>query len=177
MKVLIVEDNQDLAHNIRTYLHEEGYVCEQADGYHAALSKLGGFNYDLIILDLMLPDGNGLDILEWVKKTLADTGVLILSAKNALDDKIKGLEMGADDYLAKPFHLTELNARLKAIYRRRQLQGHSTLKVHNLEINTETMEVRVEEALLDLTKKEYELLMYFIVNQAIYCGASMGRLH
>jgi len=102
MKVLIVEDNQDLAHNIRTYLHEEGYVCEQADGYHAALSKLGGFNYDLIILDLMLPDGNGLDILEWVKKTLADTGVLILSAKNALDDKIKGLEMGADDYLAKP---------------------------------------------------------------------------
>jgi len=165
MKVLIVEDHHDLAQNVHTYLQKEGYVCELAESYQKALSKLGGFNYDLIILDLMLPDGNGLDLLDWVKQTQSDTGVLILSAKNALDDKIRGLEMGADDYLPKPFHLTELNARLKAIYRRRQLQGKSTIKIHNLEIDTETMEVKAADRLLDLTKKEFELLMYLVVNK------------
>ncbi len=163
--MLIVEDHHDLAQNVHTYLQKEGYVCEWAEGYLNALSKLGGFNYDLVILDLMLPDGNGLDLLKWIKQSQSDTGILILSAKNALDDKIKGLEMGADDYLAKPFHLTELNARLKAIYRRRQLKGQSILKIHNLEINTETMEVYTADALLDLTKKEYELLMYLVVNK------------
>ena len=165
MKVLVVEDHIDLSQNVHAYLEKEGYVCEIASGYQSALSKLGGFKYDIIILDLMLPDGDGLDLLSWVKQSQPDVGVLILSAKNAIGDKVKGLELGADDYLSKPFHFTELNARLRAIFRRRHLQGNKVIKCQDLEIDTETMEVRVEDHALDLTKKEFELLMYLVVNK------------
>jgi DNA-binding response OmpR family regulator len=165
MKVLLVEDHTELAQNMRSYLSKEGYVCEEATSAQQAMSKLGGFSYDLMVLDLMLPDGNGLDILRWTKQTHGDMGVLILSAKNSLQDKIKGLELGADDYLPKPFHLAELNARLKAIFRRRQLQGNSIITCRDIVINTETMEVHANEHLLELTRKEYELLLYFVVNK------------
>jgi len=130
-----------------------------------AISKLGGFKYDVMVLDLMLPDGNGLDILRWSKQTTSDLGVLILSAKNSLQDKVDGLELGADDYLAKPFHFAELNARLKAIFRRRQLQGSNVITCEDIEIDTETHVVKTNDQVLDLTKKEYELLLYFVVNK------------
>ena len=165
MKVLLVEDHTELAQNMHSYLSKEGYVCEDASTMEETMSKLGGFTYDLMVLDLMLPDGNGLDILSWVKQTNADMGVLILSAKNSLQDKIRGLELGADDYLAKPFHFAELNARLKAIFRRRQLQGNSIIECQDIRINTETLEVMVHQQLLELTRKEYELLLYFVVNK------------
>ncbi len=165
MKVLLVEDHVDLAKNMHTYLSKEGYVCEVSESVEKAMSKLGGFKYDVMVLDIMLPDGNGLDILRWVKQTDSEMGVLILSAKNSLQDKIDGLELGADDYLAKPFHLAELNARLKSIFRRRQLQGSSVIEYQGIQIDTEKHEVKVKEVLLDLTRKEYELLLYFLVNK------------
>lgn len=165
MKVLLVEDHSELAQNMQAYLSKEGYVCEVAASSEQALSKLGGFDYDIMVLDLMLPDGNGLDILRWIKQVQSDMGVLILSAKNSLQDKIEGLELGADDYLPKPFHFAELNARLKAIFRRRQLQGNSIIECEGIMIDTEKHEVSVNEQVLELTRKEYELLLYFVVNK------------
>jgi DNA-binding response OmpR family regulator len=165
MKVLVVEDHSELAENVHIYLEKEGYVCELSDSFEHAMTKLGGFKYDLLVLDLMLPDGSGLEILRWAKQTHPDMGVLILSAKNSLQDKVKGLELGADDYLPKPFHFAELNARLKAIYRRRQLHGSKIISCQDIQIDTETMEVRASDNVLDLTRKEYELLLYFVVNK------------
>lgn len=165
MKVLVVEDHAELAQNMHSYLTKEGYVCETSNSVDQSMVKLAGFEYDVMVLDLMLPDGNGLEILQWVKQTHPDMGVLILSAKDSLQDKVKGLELGADDYLLKPFHFAELNARLKAIFRRRQLQGNSVITCDEISINTETLEVQVGDQVLDLTRKEYELLLYFVVNQ------------
>ena len=165
MKLLVIEDQTELANNITSYLSKEGYVCEWCSGYHQAIEKISGFDYDIVLLDLMLPDGNGLDILKFLKSESPDTGVLILSAKNALDDKIQGLDLGADDYLPKPFHLSELNARLKAIYRRRHLGGTHDVVFNEITINTEKMEVTVNGKPLDLTRKEYEMLLYMVVNK------------
>lgn len=165
MKLLIVEDNAQMTLNILSYLNKEGYITESASSYQKALDKLSGFNYDLILLDLMLPDGNGLDLLSFIKHNHTESGVLILSAKNSLDDKIKGLELGADDYLPKPFHLSELNARLRAIYRRRQLQGSNEMVCNEIVANTAKMEVAVSGQTLDLTRKEYELMIYLMVNR------------
>lgn len=164
MKILIVEDNQELVSNIRSYLVKEGIVCEVAENIQKSYEKLAGFEYDVVVLDLMLPDGDGLEILHTIKNNHSETGVLILSAKNNLEDKLKGLDMGADDYLAKPFHLSELNARIKAIYRRRKLKGNDQIQIDDISINTNTHEVMVKDHLLDLTRKEYELLLFFISN-------------
>lgn len=165
MKVLIIEDNDELAQNITDYLAREGYVCELASNHSSAIDKLSGFQYDCIVLDILLPDGNGLEILKHIKAIKINSGVLIISAKNSLDDKINGLELGADDYLTKPFHLPELNARLKAIYRRKYLEGDHEIIFNEIQINTTSMEVRVGNHLLDLTPKEYALLLYFLTNQ------------
>lgn len=165
MKVLVIEDNQDLASNIMSYLMREGYVCELASDQYTAIDKLSTFQYDCILLDIMLPDGNGLDILKHIKGNRIKSGILIISAKNSLDDKVHGLELGADDYLTKPFLLPELNARLKAIYRRKYLEGDHRINFNDISINIDTMEVFVNETLLDLTRKEYSLLVYFITNQ------------
>lgn len=165
MKLLVVEDHEELAQNISSYMGKEGYIVETVPGQQKAISKLVGFDYDVVLLDLMLPDGSGMDVLEYIKSHYPDTGVLIISAKNALDDKIKGLELGADDYLPKPFHLSELNARVKAIYRRRRMSGHSTIEFNEITINTVTIEVSVCDQPLELTRKEYELLLYLIVNK------------
>lgn len=165
MKVLIVEDNFELADNIHRFLGREGYICEDAATYQQAINKLVSFKYDSIILDIMLPDGNGLKLLEFIKNENLPGNILIISAKNALDDKIAGLDLGADDYLTKPFHLPELHARLKAIHRRNQQSGERILIFNEIEINTDTLEVRVNSSLLDLTRKEFDLLLYFITNK------------
>ena len=165
MKILIVEDQKALSDNIIAYLSNSDLVCEYAQNVHEAERKLDDFKYDIVLLDIMLPDGNGLDLLKVIKSDYPETGVLIISAKNALDDKIKGLDLGADDYLAKPFHLSELNARIKALFRRRKLHGQKLIEFQNISIDTDTHDVRVEEKLLELTVKEYELLLYFITNK------------
>lgn len=165
MKLLVVEDHEQLSTNIRTYLNQEGYVCEVAANYQQAVEKLYAYQYDLVALDLMLPDGNGLDLLKAIKENWPHLCVLIISAKNALDDKIQGLNLGADDYLPKPFHLAELNARLKAIFRRKNQQGDSSVRFEEIALNTDNFEVKVNDTLLDLTRKEFEMLQYLLLNQ------------
>jgi DNA-binding response OmpR family regulator len=165
MKVLIVEDNKQMSENIRDYLSRENYRCEQAFNFVEAQDKMASYEYDCVILDIMLPDGNGLKLLEFIKVRKIETTILIISAKNSLDDKVNGLELGADDYLTKPFHLPELHARLKAIYRRKSLGGDNVVQFNEIILDTTTLEARVNDTLLDLTKKEFDLLLYFLTNK------------
>ena len=165
MKVLIIEDNHELADSVQSFLSKEGYITEVGYTCEEAKNKLVSFQYDCILLDIMLPDGNGLNLLRFIRSQNIESGILITSAKNALDDKITGLETGADDYLTKPFHLSELHARLRAIYRRKQLKGDNIIQFNEININTDTLEAKVNDALLDLTKKEFDLLLYFLVNK------------
>ncbi|NIG56527.1 response regulator transcription factor [Chitinophaga sp. Cy-1792] len=166
MKVLIVEDNKELAGGIAEYLSGEKYICEPVYDVQTAAEKLALFTYDCILVDIMLPDGNGLELLKLIRKEHIRSGILIISAKDALDDKILGLEEGADDYVTKPFHMSELHARIRAIYRRKQLEGPSNLVNFNeFALNTDTIEAAVNDQLLDVTRKEFDLLLYFIVNK------------
>ena len=165
MKLLIVEDEKSLSDNIRSYLAGGEIICELAYTFNEARDKILDFSYDIILLDIMLPDGNGLNLLKLLKESHPETGVLILSAKNALDDRVRGLELGADDYLTKPFHLSELNARLKAIYRRRKFEGKSEVTFEEISVDTDTHDVLVNGTTIVLTLKEYELLLYFISNK------------
>ncbi|SDK24114.1 DNA-binding response regulator, OmpR family, contains REC and winged-helix (wHTH) domain [Catalinimonas alkaloidigena] len=165
MKVLIVEDNRELATNIQEFLSGEQYRCEVCFSYHDAQTKLVAFPYDCVVLDLTLPDGDGLQLLRLMQREKIKSGVLIISARNALDDRITGLDLGADDYLTKPFHLPELHARLKAIYRRKQLDGDTLVQFKELSINTQTSEARVHDTPLALTRKELELLLFFLINK------------
>ncbi|MGC4057253.1 MAG: response regulator transcription factor [Chitinophagaceae bacterium] len=165
MKILVVEDNHDLALSTQEFLLREGYICEISASYTETVEKLSIFTYDCVLLDIMLPDGNGLEVLDMMKSEHQNTNILITSAKNSLDDKITGLEGGADDYLTKPYHLSELNARIRTIYRRKTLQGSALLRFNELELNTNTFEAFVNGHLLDLTRKEFDLLLYFIINK------------
>ena len=165
MKLLIIEDETDLLINLGNYLSRENYVCELADNFKKAAHKLTVYDYDLILLDISLPDGNGLDLLPIIKKYQLKAGVIILSAKNSLDDKLKGLDIGADDYLTKPFHLAELNARIKSIIRRRQFEGEQEMTYNEIRINPEDRRLYVNDQLIDLTKKEFDLLLYLLSNK------------
>jgi DNA-binding response OmpR family regulator len=165
VKILIIEDHLELARNIQDFLAKEGYICEQCHTLEAAKEKLALFQYDCILLDIGLPDGNGISLLNHIRAEHQQSNVLIISAKNALDDKIIGLEKGADDYLTKPFHLAELHARIRAIYRRKNLDGANIVRFNEISLNTDTLEARVGEALLDTTRKEFDLLLYFLVNK------------
>ena len=165
MKLLLVEDQSELASSVKSYFLSEGDICEVAANFQKATEKLYAFQYDLLLLDLMLPDGDGLSLLQEVKDKWPEMGVVIISAKNALDDKLRGLELGADDYLPKPFHLAELNARSKAVFRRRKVGGQKSLSFNEIVINLETREAAVHDKTLDLTRKEYDLLHYIIINQ------------
>lgn len=165
MKVLLIEDNVELASSISAFLAREGYICEISYNMLDAQDKLVSFQYDCVLLDIMLPDGNGLEILRFMRQEKLHSSILILSAKNSLDDKIIGLEEGADDYLTKPFHMPELNARLRAIYRRKTLNGSNIIAFNEITLNIDTFEAWVNGAQLDMTRKEFDLLMYFMVNK------------
>lgn len=165
MKVLLIEDNIELASSIAEFLAREGYICEVSYNIRDAEDKLISFQYDCVLLDIMLPDGNGLKILSFMRQERIQSSILILSAKNSLDDKIAGLEEGADDYLTKPFHLPELHARLRAIYRRKKLNGSNMITFNEISLNIDTLEAHVNGHLLDMTRKEFDLLLYFIVNK------------
>lgn len=165
MKILVIEDNRELASSIYDYLAGENYICELALTAAEAREKLFFFTYDCIILDIMLPDGNGLELLHFIKSEYISGSILIISAKGALDDKIKGLEEGADDYLTKPFHLPELHARLRAIHRRKNLDGNNIVSFNEITLNTNTFELKIQGKELDATRKEFELLLYFLVNK------------
>lgn len=164
MKILIVEDEQELRETIRTSLLKEMFVVETAADYFSALDKINDYDYDCILLDIMLPGGSGLDLLRELKRLHRSDSVLIISAKDSLDDKVEGLELGADDYLTKPFHLAELNARVKSLIRRRQVQGDVTVTVGNLLLYPDKRQVEIEGVPLRLNRKEFDLLYYFVVN-------------
>lgn len=165
MKILIVEDEQQLLESISGYLSKQGFICEEAITWREAEDKLSVYRYNIVILDITLPDGNGLDLIKLLKKSHPDTGILIVSAKNSLDDKLTGLDLGADDYITKPFHLSELNSRINAIIRRKYFHGNNRLIHNEFEIDTASMLVVVNSQPLNLTKKEYDLLLYFITNK------------
>lgn len=165
MKILIIEDETELAKSIAEYLAEENYLCEFASTFQNAMDKINTFQYDCILLDIMLPDGNGLTILEELKQQNKQDGVIIISAKNALDDKIRGLQLGADDYLTKPFHLSELMARIYSIIRRKQFNNSNVVTQNELQIDLLAKTVSINNENIALTKKEFDLLIYFIGNK------------
>lgn len=165
MKVLVIEDEQALRESIVSYLKEEGNLCEIATDYWSGIEKINLYSYDCILLDLTLPGGDGLKILSEIKKMNRQEGVLIISARQSLDDKLNGLEIGADDYIVKPFHLSELKARIIAIVRRKNFSGNNLMTFNEINIDLLAMDVKVNQKKLNLTKKEYDLLIYFISNQ------------
>lgn len=165
MKLLIIEDEEELSNSIVSYMKGEEYLCETAADFNTALSKIDQFDYDCILLDISLPGGSGLEILKELKANNKLDGVLIISAKNSLDDRVAGLRLGADDYLPKPFHLSELSARVASIIRRRTLAGSHILPFNEISINTDEKRATVNLKPLDLTRKEYEMLLYFVINK------------
>ena len=165
MKILIIEDEKELVLAIKNFLETEGFLCEIAVSYFEAEDSISAYNYDIIILDLTLPGGDGLNLIQLIKDTNRQAGLLIVSAKNSLDDKIKGLDMGADDYITKPFHLAELNSRIKSLARRRHFDGGNEIIFNEIKLNVDSGEVFINGKVIDLTRKEYEILLYFIVNR------------
>ena len=165
MKILIVEDERELMNGISEYLSEEKYQCEFATTFDQAMDKVQAHHYDCVLLDLMLPGGDGMEILDVLKKQGRQEGVIIISAKGSVDDKIKGLQLSADDYLAKPFHLSELAARVFAIIRRRQFENSNTLSQKEIAIDLLSKTVSVAGRAVILTKKEFDLLIFFVGNR------------
>ncbi|MDP4203036.1 MAG: response regulator transcription factor [Bacteroidota bacterium] len=164
MKLLVVEDEDGLRETIVSFLEEEGYQCEQATRLNVALNKVADYEYDCVLVDIGLPDGSGLQLIREIKKIAPTTGVLVISARNSLDDKVAGLELGADDYLAKPFHLAELNARIKSILRRVKYDGKIEVNIERLRILPESRQVFFDDEAVVLTKKEFDLLAFFAAN-------------
>lgn len=165
MKILIIEDEKALSESIAVYLRAQDYICEAALDFNTAMEKTELHEYDCILLDITIPGGSGLQILKELRRNEKMDAVLIISAKNSIDDKVAGLTMGADDYLAKPFHLSELSARISAIIRRKKFGGTSIINFNNISINVISRVVRIDESVLELTKKEFDLLLYFVTNK------------
>lgn len=165
MKILIIEDEQALAESIEYYLTDEGYVCEMAFDFNSASFKISTYDYDCVIVDINLPDGNGFNIIRQLKKSRAPSGIIIISARNSIDDRITGLDIGADDYLVKPFNLSELNSRIKSVIRRIFFSGSNEIVLNEIRIDTDAIQVYVHDKLVNLTKKEYDLLIFFVSNK------------
>ena len=165
MKILIIEDEEGLRESIEEYFTGDGNICETAGSFSSALNKINIYRYDCILLDITLPGGNGIDILKSLKENNHPDGVLIISAKNSLDDRLDGLNLGADDYLVKPFHLSELKARVSAIIRRKTFNGNNQLIFNEITIDLQAKEVKIDNLQVKLTRKEYALLLYFIANK------------
>jgi DNA-binding response OmpR family regulator len=165
MKVLIIEDDKALRESMVQYLEHQGFICEAVSNFKAAKEKVNEFVYDCIVVDIGLPYGSGLDIVKELKYMEAKAGIIIVSARNSLDDKLNGLDLGADDYLPKPFYLSELTARINAIIRRRTFSGSKAIKFNEIKLEAEARQVTVNDKPVDLTDKEYQLLEYFIANQ------------
>ena len=162
MKILIVEDEPSLREIMRRSLEKERYVVESAPDYATALRKIEDYHYDCILLDIMLPDGSGLDLLDEIKKRRRKENVIILSARDSIEDKVWGLESGADDYLAKPFHLAELNARIRSVVRRNEHGGELAMSAGNILLYPDRFQVYVADREIELNRKEYDILYYFM---------------
>lgn len=165
MKILIIEDEKELVKSMAQYLRQESYVCEIAYSAREAKEKITVFEYDCILLDINLPDGNGLQLLEMLKEAGKTDGVIIITAKNSLEDRVQGLNLGADDYLSKPFYLPELSARVSAVIRRKQFEGNTRLAFHEINVDLLGRTVSVNNNFIDLTRKEYNLLIFLLSNK------------
>ncbi|AFD06171.1 response regulator transcription factor [Solitalea canadensis] len=165
MKLLIIEDEPALNQSIKEFLTSQFYLCETVTNYHDALEKINFYEYDCIVLDINLPGGSGLQLLQHLKTQNKTDGVIIISARNELDDKLTGFQLGADDYLTKPFHLSELSMRIAAIIRRKSMNGSNNLTFNEITLDTQSCMVYINNQELILTRKEYDLLLYFIINK------------
>ena len=180
MKLLIIEDDTSLREIMQRALQGEGYIVESAATYFDACDKIAGYSYDCIMLDIMLPDGNGLKLLEEIKRSGKEERVIIISARDSLDDKITGLDLGADDYLAKPFYMAELSARIKSVMRRGSGAVNNTMTAGNISLDLGSRRVTINGKELALLKKEFDILLYFmqrpghIVDKAVLAEAVWG---
>ncbi|HLO58045.1 MAG TPA: response regulator transcription factor [Bacteroidales bacterium] len=165
MKILLVEDEPELARSIIHFLVKEGYSVDRAQNYREADKHIAGCLYDCLLLDITLPDGNGLNLINKVKERNDDSGIIIITAKNSLNDRVAGLDLGADDYLSKPFHLAELNSRIKSLLRRRKSQGLKVITIDDLKIIPENFQVFVLDKEIELTRKEFDLLLFLVSNK------------
>ncbi|QLH33442.1 MAG: response regulator transcription factor [Cyclobacteriaceae bacterium] len=165
MKILIIEDEKQLAKSVKEFLRQEGYVCEVASTASDALERVIMFDYDCVLLDITLPDGNGLKILEKLKEYNKSDGVIIVSAKDSFDDRIKGLNLGADDYLTKPFYLPELSARVSSIIRRKRFDGNNKITFSEITVDLLAKSVSVNNNEVELTRKEFDLLIFLLSNK------------
>ena len=180
MKLLIIEDEASLQEVMTRTLRKEGYLVENAMDYDAAMFKLGSYSYDCVLLDINLPGGCGLDILEHMKRSGGRTDVIIISARDSIDDKVRGLELGADDYLAKPFHLAELSARIRSVARRSRNDGDLSYKAGNVVLDDVAQRLTIDGRDVTLLKKEFDILKYFLmrpghtVDKAVLAEAVWG---
>ncbi|MFZ7114857.1 MAG: response regulator transcription factor [Bacteroidota bacterium] len=165
MKILIVEDEKQLLDSMLIFLKESGMTCEKAETLAEATEKADLYEYDCVVLDIGLPDGSGLKVINVLQQKQKQTGIVILSAKNSLDDRLVGLNFGADDYVTKPFYMPELVARIKSVVRRRAFQGKNEILFNEIRVVPDEMMMYVKDKLISLTKKEHELLLYFLSNQ------------
>ncbi len=165
MKILLIEDEPSLLASMQRFLENEGNIVSSASTFQQALEKVNDYDYDCVVVDITLPDGNGLAIIQDLKKRNKSVGIIIVSAKNSLDDRLTGLDLGADDYLTKPFHLAELNARIKSVLRRRLFDGKTKITFDIISISPENQQVNIHDEIVELTAKEYELLLFFISNK------------
>ncbi|MBX2951778.1 MAG: response regulator transcription factor [Leadbetterella sp.] len=163
MKILIIEDEPELRKVVQSSLEASAHRVEYAQDFPSGLRKIEDYSYDCILLDIMLPGGNGLDILKEIRNLHPETSVIILSAKDAVDDKVAGLDLGADDYLAKPFHLAELHSRINSALRRRLHKGEDHITYKNLAIYPEDRILKISGQEVSLNRKEYDMLYYFMV--------------
>ena len=165
MKLLVIEDEPEMLGLIKQFLEDENYVVETANSFSSGVDKIVSYDYDCILLDIMLPDGNGLELLQELKNMGKADSVIILSAKDSLDDKVKGLDLGADDYLTKPFQIAELNARIKSVIRRSKSAGYHLLQAENVQINMEERRVHVNDKEMELNRKDFDILVFLIMNK------------
>lgn len=165
MKILLIEDEPELRKGIKNYLHQEGYLVESANDFIQASEKVSNYQYDCVLVDITLPKGSGLEIIKKLKQEHSKAGIIIISAKNSLDDKIYGLDLGADDYLPKPFDFAELNSRIKAVIRRKSFDGNKSIIINEITITPDERSVKVNNESVILTAKEFDLLLFFITNK------------
>ena len=165
MKILVIEDEPGLREILMQSLQKENFVVESASDFFSAMDKVGVYDYDCILLDISLPGGSGLDILKELKRIRKNEGVIIVSAKDSVDDKVNGLALGADDYLTKPFHTAELTARVKSVLRRKNFGGQNLTRLKNLSVDFDKRELLVDGRAVALNRKEFDILTFFVANK------------
>jgi DNA-binding response OmpR family regulator len=165
MKILVIEDEPEMRELLKQFLQDENYVVEVAVDFQSGMDKISAYDYDCILLDITLPSGSGLDLLQELKELNKADSVIVISAKNSIEDKVKGLDLGADDYLTKPFHVTELNARIKSVIRRKKADGKSLLVMENVKVNIEERLVLIDDKSIELNRKEFDILVFFGMNK------------